>query len=54
MTEGDAVRLDDYVLEQRLGEALRAGDRPAVDVLRAEARRRFAGMFGLARALMDD
>jgi hypothetical protein len=33
--------LDDYVLEQTLSAALRAGDRAAVDVLRAEARSPF-------------
>jgi hypothetical protein len=46
--------LDDYVLEQTLSAALRAGDRAAVDVLRAEARRRFAGQFGLGPALMGE
>jgi hypothetical protein len=49
-----AARLDDWTLEQTLSAALRAGDRPAVDVLRAEARRRFAGQFGLGPALMGE
>jgi hypothetical protein len=54
MTDVDAQRLDDYVLEIALANAVRAGDRVKIDVLRAEARRRFAGMHGLPTTLMED
>jgi hypothetical protein len=53
-TESGAKQLDDYVLESQLAAALRAGDRPEVELLRDEARRRFAGMMGLPTSLMAD
>jgi hypothetical protein len=54
MTTETAKALDDYCLEEQLAAALRAGDRPEVELLRDEARRRFAGMMGLPTSLMAD
>jgi hypothetical protein len=39
--------LDDEVLERALRVALTSGDTDQARILRAEARRRFAGIFGL-------
>ena len=54
MTAADARALDDYCLEERLRDAVRDGQAADVVVLRQEARRRFAGMFGLPPAIMED
>ena len=49
-----ACDLDDEQLERGLREALRDGDQKRLETLRAEARRRFAGMLGLPAELMGD
>ena len=54
MTSADASALDDYVQEQTLATGVRRGDVDAKLVLRAEARRRFAGMAGSAAAIMEE
>jgi hypothetical protein len=54
VTAADARALTDHVLAEDLRAAVLAGDQDASATLRAEARRRFAGMLGLPGRLMGE